>query len=442
MKEEVQYMKRLITRVDKYSIAADFGIEVGDKLVAKNGTADFDIFDYYMAIAGSHMNLLIEKPDGTQFLFDFEKDEDEDVGLGFETKLMDQERVCENKCVFCHVEQQPKDILHKSEYRKIDDYRTSFIDDGYTTMTNMSKHDVARIIEHRISPTNISVHTTDPDLRIKMLGNRNAGKSLKHMKRLADGGIKLGMRVVLCKGVNDGKHLDKPISDLGKLVPKGVNGGGFSLGIVPGRITQFRKKNDMPVMEQFTEEDCIQIVRQIEEWQMYFLKELGTHFVYPSDEFYAIAGIKVPRVEVYEEFLQFRNGVGSMALFADEFAYATRDGLLSPKMKITVVTGMATANFMREITDPYENVSIAAIENNFYGKNVLHTSHLAGRDIIDQLKGKPLGDVLLLSARCLRYGKNVLVDGVTVLEISQELGVEVMTIVPTGGSFAKALRSL
>jgi len=435
-------MNRLITKVDKYSIAAEFGIEVGDKLVAKNGTADFDIFDYYMAIAGSHMNLLIEKPDGTQFLFDFEKNEDEDIGLGFDTKLMDVERVCENRCVFCHVEQKPKDVLRDCEYRKVDDYRMSFVDGGYTTMTNMSKHDVARIIEHRISPANISVHTTDPDLRVKMLDNRNAGKSLKHLKKLADGGIVLGMRVVLCKGVNDGEQLDKTISDLGKLVPKGVSGGGFSLGIVPGRITQFRKKNHMPFLEQFNKEDCKQIVKQIEKWQEYFLEELGTHFVYPSDEFYAISGEEIPPIEVYEEFLQFRNGVGSMALFADEFAYATRDGLVAPKMKITVVAGMATADFMSKITKPYENVTIAAIENNFFGKNVLHTSHLAGRDIIDQLKGKPLGDVLLLSARCLRYGENVLVDGVSVLDISQELGVEVMTIIPTGGSFAKALRDL
>jgi NifB/MoaA-like Fe-S oxidoreductase len=275
-----------------------------------------------------------------------------------------------------------------------------------------------------------------------MLGNRNAGKSLKHLKKLADGGIRLGMRVVLCKDVNDGKYLDRTISDLGKLVPKGVNGGGFSLGVVPGRITRFRKKNDMPFMEPFTKEDCKQVVKQIEEWQLHFLKELGTHFVYPSDEFYAIAGIDVPPIEVYEEFLQFRNGVGSMALFADEFAYATRDGLLSPKMKVTVVAGMATAEFMRKLTAPYENVTIAAIVNNFYGEHVLHTSHLTGRDIIDQLKGKPLGDVLLLSTRCLRYGENVLVDGVSVLDISQELGVEVMTIIPTGGSFAKALKSL
>ena len=435
-------MKRLITRVDKYSIAAEFGIEVGDKLIAKNGTVDFDIFDYYMAIAGSHMNILIEKPDGSQFLFDFEKDEDEDIGIGFDTKLMDVERECENKCVFCHVEQKPKGVLRDSEYRKIDDYRTSFIDGGYTTMTNMTKHDVARIIENRISPTNISVHTTDPDLRVKMLGNRNAGKTLKYLKKLADGGIMLGMRVVLCKGVNDGKHLDKTISDLGKLVPKGVNGGGFSLAVVPGRITQFRRKNDMPHMEQFTKEDCKQIVKQIEGWQLHFLKELGTHFVYPSDEFYAISGEETPPIEVYEEFLQFRNGVGSMALFADEFAYAARDGLVEPKMKVTVVTGLGTADFMRKITQPYENVTIAAIENNFYGKDVLHTSHLAGRDIIDQLKGKPLGDVLLLSTRCLRYGENVLVDGVSVLDISRELDIEVMTIIPTGGSFAKALRGL
>ncbi|MCL2573623.1 MAG: DUF512 domain-containing protein [Defluviitaleaceae bacterium] len=434
-------MKRLITNVDKYSIGAELGIEVGDKLVAKNGTANFDIFDYYLAIGDTTMNVLIEKPDGNQFLFDIEKDNNEDLGLGFQSTIMDDERVCENKCIFCFADQKPKG-MRDAEYHKGDDYRLSFMHGNHISMTNMTSRDVDRILQHRISPINISVHTTDEKLRAKMMGNRNAGKTLKYLKKLAKGGVAMGMQIVLCKDINDGEHLEKTIHDLSRLVPKGVNGGGFSLSIVPARLTSHREENGLPHIEPFTDEDCKQIVERVEAWQLRFLNELGTHFVYASDEFYLRAGVELPSIEVYEEFLRIKNGVGVLTLFSDEFAYTSRDGLRPPGMRVTVVTGLATAEFMRKLTLPFVNVNVMPIENNFYGKNITHSSYLTGQDIVEQLKGKTLGDVVLLPASCLRYGENVLSDGMSVYEISQELGVEVLAIIPTGGAFVNALKSL
>ena len=436
-------MKRLIRNVDKYSLAAEFGIEVGDKLVAKNGTADFDIFDYYLAIAGSHMSILIEKPDGSQFLFDFEKDENEDIGLGFDTKLMDDERTCENNCIFCNIDQNPKDIMRDGIYFKDDDYRLSFMQGNYVSLTNMTKHDVERIIRHKISPVNISIHTTDPSLRSKMMGNRAAGKCLKYLERLAAGGISMGMQVVLCKGINDGKHLDKTIHDLSKFVPKGVNGGGFSLSVVPVGITQYRHKNGLPYLEPFTAEDCKQVIEQIEAWQLRFLKELGTHFVYASDELYAKAGVALPRIEDYEEFLQFENGVGMMTLFKDMFDYACRDGRIKPPgTKTTVVTSVAAYDLLKSLDLPIGNLDIVPIKNDFYGEHITVSGLLTGQDIINQLKGKKLGNIVLLPSNCLRRAEEVLLDGTSISDISDALNVEVKAVLPTGEGFASALKNL
>lgn len=436
-------MKRLIRNVDKYSIAAEFGIEVGDKLVAKNGTADFDIFDYYLAIAGTHMNILIEKPDGSQFLFDFDKDENEDIGLGFDTRLMDDERICSNNCIFCNIDQNPKDIMRDGTYFKDDDYRLSFMQGNYISLTNMTKHDVERIIRHKISPINISIHTTEPSLRSKMMGNRSAGKCLKYLDKLAAGGISMNFQIVLCKGINDGKHLDKTIHDLSKFVPKGVNGGGFSLSVMPVGLTQYRHKNGLAYLEPLTIEDCKQAIEQIEAWQLRFLKELGTHFVYASDEFYAKTGAKLPLIEVYEEFLQFENGVGMMTLFKDMFEYACRMGRIEPPLtKVTLVTSVAAYDFLKSLDLPYGNLDIVPIKNDFYGEHITVSGLLTGQDIINQLKGRKLGNIVLLPSNCLRRTEEVLLDGTTISDISKALDVEVKAVLPTGEGFANALKNL
>jgi putative radical SAM enzyme (TIGR03279 family) len=436
-------MIRTIRNVDKYSIAADFGIEVGDKLIAKNGTADFDIFDYYLAIAGTHMNILIEKPDGSQFFFDFEKDENEDIGLSFNSRLLDGERTCVSNCIFCNIDQNPKDIMHDAIYFKDDDYRLSFTQGNYVSLTNMTKHDVERIIRHQISPVNVSVHTTDPSLRTKMMGNKAAGRCLKYLDRLAAGGIAMGMQVVLCKGLNDGKHLDKTIQDLARFVPKNVNGGGFSLSVVPVGLTQYRHENDLPYLEPFDAEDCKKIIEQIEEWQLHFLKEFGTHFVYASDEFYVKAGVKLPLIEVYEEFLQIENGVGMMTLFKDTFEYACRAGNLKPPgTKVTMATSVMAYDFLRGLGLPESNLDIVPIKNNFYGEHIAVSGLLTGQDIINQLKGRDLGDTVLLPSNCLRRTEEVLLDGITLSDISNELGVKVSAVLPTGEGFVSALKKL
>jgi len=435
-------MRRTIRNVDKYSIAAELGIEVGDKLVAKNGTADFDIFDYYLAIAGSHMNILIEKPDGIQYLFDFEKDEDEDIGISFDSRLMDDERMCLNKCIFCNIEQNPKG-MRDGIYFKDDDYRLSFIQGNYTSMTNMTKHDVERIIRHRISPVNVSIHTTDASLRSKMMGSKAAGKSLKFLDKMAANGIAMGFQVVLCKGINDGKHLDKTIEDLSKFVPKGVNGGGFSLSIVPSGITRFRHENGLQYLEPLSIDDCKQVIEQVQTWQLRFLKELGTHFVYASDEIYAKAGAKLPNIEDYEEFLQIENGVGMMTLFDDAYRYACRMGPPeSPAFKVTVVTSEAAYDFLMSQELPAENVEIVPIKNEFFGEHITVSGLLTGQDIINQLKGRDLGNMVLIPSNCLRRTAQELLDGTTLEGISEALGVPIKAILPTGEGLVNAINSL
>ena len=431
-------MKRLISAVDKNSIAAEIGIEPADKLVAINGSADFDFFDYYMALSDSTIEILVEKANGEQWLLDVDKDDFEDLGLTFEDGLLDRPLTCRNDCVFCFIQQNPKGILRDSIYFCDDDYRLSYMQGNYITMTNLEERDVNRILAHGMSPLNISVHTTDKNRRAYMMGNRRAGKALRHLERMARGGITLGMQVVLCKGLNDEEHLDKTIYDLSRLVPHG--GDGFSLSVVPAGLTKYREENSLAYLPSFTSFDCKSVIAQVEEWQERLLKELGTRFVFLADEFYIGADVDLPPYEAYENFLQLENGVGMMASFRHEFETKRRGWHTPwPPPKISVVTGVAAHEFMSDLVSNIANVDVKVIRNEFFGKNVTVSGLLTGQDIIGQLKGHKLGDTLLLPANCLRHGEEVLLDDVTVSDIEKELGVKVLAVKPTGGDFVKAL---
>jgi len=423
-------MKKLILTVENNSIGAEMGIEPLDKLLSIDGVKVADVFDYRMAIANDEIEILIEKPNGEQWLLEIEKDEDEDLGLVFESGLMDDVRKCANNCVFCFIHQNPKGTMRDTIYFCDDDYRLSFLHGNYITLTNMTQGDVGRILAHRLSPINISVHTTDEMLRVKMMGNGRAGESLGYMRQLAQGGIALGLQIVLCKGYNDGEHLDKTIHDLSRLVPPG--GGGFSLSVVPAGLTKYREQNGLTNLEPFSQADCKKILRQVEAWQSRFLSELSTRFVYAADELYVKAGVALPPYEAYEDFLQIENGVGMMAEFKRDFNNVT----CSFDAKATMVTGMAAYDFMCDLNLPMD---IAAIKNDFFGENVTVAGLLTGQDIISQLEGRSLGDVLLLPANCLRHGENVLLDGVTTDDISKALGVTVLVAEPTAQGLANAL---
>jgi len=420
-------MKKLITGIEDGSIAAELGIKAGDFLVAVDGQVVVDVFDYRMAQFEEDVELLIESG-GEQVLFEIEKDAYEDLGLVFEEGLMDTMRHCGNKCIFCFIDQNPPG-MRETLYVKDDDYRLSFLHGNYITLTNMTDTDVERLLKHRISPVNVSIHATDPELRVMMMGNPQAGRSLEFLGRLAAGGIVLSLQIVLCKGINDGAQLARSIEELGRYIPD--DGGGCSLSVVPVGITKFRE--GLHPLEPFDADDCKQVIEQVNEWQKKFLEEKECRFVFAADEFYLKAGLPLPDYDEYEDFPQIDNGVGMITAFSDEFEDA--EGLM--KQNVSLVTGVAAAPFLRELAGEY--VQVIEVVNHFYGEHITVAGLLTGRDIVEQLKGRELGERVLISKSCLRDGEDVFLDDVSLDELIQELGVPVIAIEPDGTALVQVL---
>ncbi|MCL2234869.1 MAG: DUF512 domain-containing protein [Defluviitaleaceae bacterium] len=418
-------MKKIIIGVEPGSIAEEMGIEVGDALISIGGREIVDIFDYHLAVMDEELDILIEKTTGEQWLLELDKDEDEELGLIFEG-MMDKMRNCGNNCVFCFIDQNPKG-MRPTLYVKDDDYRLSFLHGNYITLTNMNEKDIDRIIRHRISPVNISIHATDPELRVKMMGNKRAGASLDFLGKLTEGGITLALQIVLCKGYNDGAQLDKTIGDLAKYIPEG---GGCSLSIVPVGITKHRQ--GLAHLEPFTRGDCLEVIEKVDKWQKKLLAEKGTRFVFAADEFYLKAEVDLPGVEEYEDFPQIDNGVGMMTAFADEFVKPDRT------RKVTLVTGKASAPFMQDLLKGLD-VDVVAIENHFYGEYITVAGLLTGGDIIKQLEGRDLGEVVLIPKTALKAEEDIFLDDITLEEMSKQLGRPVIPVDCTGQALAEAL---
>lgn len=421
-------MKKLILDVEEGSIAQEMRIEPGDFLLAINNLKIVDIFDYHMAVMDDELEILIQKANGEEWLLELEKDQDEELGLVFEG-MMDEMRNCGNSCIFCFIDQNPKG-MRPSLYLKDDDYRLSFLHGNYITLTNMSQKDIDRILQYRISPVNISIHATDPALRVHMMGNKRAGTSLDFLGKLTEGGITLALQIVLCKGYNDGHQLDKTISDLAQYIPHG--GGGCSLSIVPVGITKYRE--DLPKLEPLSRGDCLEVIQKINKWQNKLLEEKGTRFVFAADEFYIKAGIDFPTVEEYEDFPQIDNGVGMLASFADEFIKP------ASSKKATLVTGIASAPFMRNLLGGLD-IDIVAIHNNFYGEHITVAGLLTGNDIISQLQGKNLGDTILIPKTALKADEDVFLDNITLRDMAEKLGVAVISVETTGQALLRAIKT-
>ena len=415
-------MKKLIKMVETGSIGEELGIEAGDFLVSINDAQIRDIFDYRMMTAHNDLEVLIQKQDGEEWQISVEKEDDEDLGFVFDNGLMDEVNQCANNCVFCFIEQNPKKIMRDTIYFKDDDYRLSFLHGNYVTLTNIGQADVDRILRLRLSPVNVSVHTTNKTLRVEMMGNGRAGESLKYLKQLAEGGIVLGLQIVLCKGYNDGAELDKTISDLGLLAKHSQ--GGFSLSVVPAGLTRHRQ--GLPRIDHLSREDCRAVIKQVEGRQDGFLRELGTRFVYCSDEFYVKGGLGLPKYDTYEDFPQIENGVGMLASFRYDFEQINQMFHVEHQ-KITIVTGLAAYEFMRALSLPPQ-ISIKVVRNEFFGENVTVAGLLTGQDIINQLKGQELGDLVLLPKCCLRFEQDVFLDNVGLEDVARELGVKVLAV--------------
>jgi len=421
-----------ISEVYAGSIAEEAGIEPGDTLLSINGESIIDVFDYRFLTSDETVILEVIKPDGNILRVDIEKDEYEDIGLEFENPLLDEEKSCRNKCIFCFIDQLPKG-MRESLYYKDDDARLSFLFGNYITMTNMGQDEINRIIKYRMSPVNISVHTTNPDLRVKMLNNRFAGDILSKMKILADSGITLNAQIVLCRDVNDGKEFDRTLKDLSSLMPA-LN----SISVVPVGITKFR--DGLPVLRSFDRDSALQVIAQVEQWQHYFLEETDSRRVFLADEWYLMSDTPIPDYTHYEDFPQIENGVGMAASFIEQFDFAlSQEESRRVDKTVSIATGMLAEKIMTDLAKRAEKhfpglkVLVYPVENNFFGKTITVSGLLTGIDIKDQLSGKYLGDTLLLPSNMFRAGTDIFLDDLTVEDLALALHTDVQKVGIDGG---------
>ncbi len=428
----------LIFGVLKDSIAWNLDIEPGDKLLSINDHEIIDVLDYHYGISDSNLVILIEKKNGMQWEIDIEKDIEEDLGIVFEEGLMDSYRSCTNKCIFCFIDQMPPD-MRETLYFKDDDARLSFLQGNYITLTNLSDEDVERIIYYKLSPINISVHTTNKELRSKMLNNRFAGEALDKLQTLYDNNIIMNGQIVLCKGINDAKELEKTIEDLAEYIPLMR-----SLSVVPVGITKYRE--GLASLENFDAKDSKEVIDIINYWQEKCLKDKKTRFVYASDEWYLKAGLTLPGEEEYEGYLQIENGVGMTRSFIEEFKEELHSNKTNPTKKaISLVTGKLAGPIIKElikqINEVYPNihVNVYIIENEFFGTDITVTGLITGQDIIKQLEDKDLGEVLLLPSVILKHGEDVMLDDLSIADIEEALQTEVTIVNDDGKSFLKAI---
>ncbi len=416
-------MSVVISGAEPASAAFKKGIRKGDVLVKVNGNPIEDVLDYRFHIMNKRLSLDVLR-DGRLINVKIKKDEFTDLGLEFETYLMDRQQHCKNKCVFCFIDQLPKG-LRSSLYFKDDDSRMSFLFGNYITLTNISEHEVDRIIEMHISPINISVHTTDPDLRVKMMKNPNAGKSLDILYRLAKSGTKLNCQIVLCPDINDGAELRKSLTDLTALCPSVQ-----SIAVVPVGITKYR--HGLEKLHGFDEKSAGDTIDLVDEFGDMCLEKYGDRIVYASDEFYLKSNRPLPEREFYGDFAQLENGVGMCTLMKSEFTDAVEsEERAVQKRSITVATGTGFAPIMNEMVDrakqKWHNLdcNVVGVKNDFFGHDINVSGLITGQDLINQLKCENLGDELLLPDSMFRSEGDIMLDDTSVEDVERELGVKV-----------------
>lgn len=435
--------KHKIQAVDPGSIAEELELEAGDFLLAINGNEIEDIFDYEYYVGSESMVMLVEKADGELWELEIEN-EYEDLGITFENGLMSEYKSCSNRCIFCFIDQMPPG-MRKTLYFKDDDSRLSFLQGNYITLTNMKDPDIERIIRFKLAPINISVHTTNPKLRCEMLHNRFAGEALKKMDTLFEAQVPMNGQIVLCRGINDGRELERTIRDLAKYLPVME-----SVSVVPVGLSKFRE--GLYPLEPFEREDAREVLRIIHGWQEKLYKERGTHFVHASDEWYILAGEELPGEERYDGYLQLENGVGMTRLLLDEFARGREELRLKRQVpdltvqeELSMVTGRLAYPYIQQMARemmedfPGLEIHVYAIRNDFFGERITVSGLLTGQDILAQLKGKPLGERLLLPQNVLRSGESVFLDDLTVEEMKNTLQVEINIVKSSGCDFINAV---
>ena len=428
----------VVSLVQPGSIGDEMGIEPGDILLEINGNEILDVFDYHYYVDDENIVVLIEKPNGEQWELEIDKDEEEGLGLEFGQSLMDEYRSCRNKCMFCFIDQMPAG-MRDTLYFKDDDSRLSFLQGNYITLTNMSDHDVKRIVKYHLEPINISFQTTNPALRCKMLHNRFAGDALKKVDILYRGGIEMNGQIVLCKGVNDKEELERTIRDLTGYLP-------FlkSVSVVPVGLSKFR--DGLYPLEPFTKEDAKEVLQLIGRWQDKIYEEYGIHFIHAGDEWYILAEEEVPDEESYDSYLQLENGVGMLRLLKDEFEEGivalTGDGRVR---EISLATGKLAYPYLKKMGDrlvekfPNIKVHLYDIRNDFFGENITVSGLITGQDLMTQLQRQKLGEVLLIPCNMLKTDEDVFLDDFTVREVESTLQVPVNIVKSSGQDLIDAI---
>lgn len=412
-----------VTGVVKNSAAYCAGVRKGDMLVSVNGHGIRDVLDYMFYSAEQSVVLVLKRGD-KHIALKIVKSEYDDLGMEFQSFLMDNKQSCTNKCVFCFIDQMPPG-MRETLYFKDDDARLSFLQGNYVTLTNMKDEDINRIIDMHLN-VNISVHTTNPELRCKMMNNRFAGEKLKYLKRLADADIGMNCQIVLCPGLNDGEELKRTLDDLGELAPA-VN----SVAVVPVGLTKFRE--GLYPLKLFDKDGAAETIRVIEEYQQKFLKDFGTRLVFPADEFYLTAGLPIPDNDYYEDYPQYENGVGMLRSLEDEFSRRMNeiDAMPHKLRNVSIATGAAAYEFISELARSAEkkypglSCRVYKIINNFFGDTITVTGLLTGQDLAEQLLGKKLGGTLLLSESMVMRGSDIFLDDMTVPQLEKKLNVKI-----------------
>lgn len=428
-------MSAEITGVTAHSPAARHGIKSGDILVSINGHKISDVLDYMYYSSENTVTLLLKR-DEKHLMLKIRKSEYDDLGLEFNTFLMDKKQSCCNKCVFCFIDQMPEG-MRETLYFKDDDARLSFLQGNYVTLTNLKQEDIDRIIEMKLN-INISVHTTNPELRCKMMNNRFAGQKIDYLRQLSDAGISMNCQIVLCPGLNDGDELRRTLTDLGDLMPN-VS----SVAIVPVGLTKFRE--GLYPLTMFDKEGAGKSIDIIEEFQQMFLNKYGTRLVFPSDEFYLKAERPLPQADFYEEYPQYENGVGMMRSLYDEF-FAAIEAETDENVSrdISIATGAAAFDMISELAAAAEKkfglrCRVYKIINHFFGETITVTGLLTAGDIISQLEGKELGTELLLSKSMIIHDGDLFLDDHTISDVEIKLGVKLRFAENDGNSLLNAI---
>ena len=433
--------KVLISEVKKNSIAEEVEIEANDSLVSINGFTINDIIEYKYLITDEKLLLVLEKPNNDIWEIEIEKEYDEDLGIIFKNAIIDQAKGCQNKCIFCFIDQLPKG-LRETLYFKDDDTRLSFLQGNYVTLTNMKEEEIKRIIKYRINPINISVHTTNPDLRKTMLNNKNAGKIMETITRFANAGLVMNTQIVLCPSINDQNELDKTIKDLSTLYPYIK-----TVSIVPVGISKYRQ--GLFPMKEFTKEEAQKVLKQVSDFQDIMLNKYNSHFVFAADEFIIKAEKDFPDTDYYEGFEQLENGVGMVTLFRGQINETLKNTNQVPKSNnISIVTGELAypymKGFMQKVMKKWKqlNIQVHSIKNDFFGEKITVSGLVTGQDIINQLKGKDLGNHVFIPQSMLKAEDNIFLDDYSIDQVSKSLNVPVYPIKVEGETLINKILSI